>query len=273
MGGVRSAKMKSYKYLVVGGGIAGQRTCHGIRRIDQDGTIALIAGEDHLPRQRPPLFKGYLLGKEGLDRVYLGEEAYYAENEIDVITGVHTESIDRGVHGVALDDGRELKYEKLLLPMGRRAWSLTIAGNDPPAVFTLRTIEDSDGIRQAAGPGKRALVVGGSFMIALRRDTINFHEARGKLHSLHFPGSKDRTNTFPCVRVAVSITKHLQELEIILLQPTLNFFGTCRTLAAKIFEVTFRIFGGAGKPSVLHIENLPLLIKSEALHSKTPSPI
>jgi len=156
--------MESYKYLVVGGGIAGQRACHGIRRVDQKGTMALVAREDHLPYQRPPLSKGYLLGKEGLDHVYLREEAYYAENEIEVLIGVGAKSIDRRAHSITLDDGRVLKYEKLLLATGGRAWSPPIAGNDLPGVFTLRTIEDSDGIRQAAKPGRQTLVIGGSFM-------------------------------------------------------------------------------------------------------------
>jgi NADPH-dependent 2,4-dienoyl-CoA reductase/sulfur reductase-like enzyme len=65
---------------------------------------------------------------------------------------------------VELDDGRTLEYEKLLLATGGRARLLPLPGADLENVFTLRTIEDAQHIRQAAGDGKRALVLGGSFI-------------------------------------------------------------------------------------------------------------
>jgi 3-phenylpropionate/trans-cinnamate dioxygenase ferredoxin reductase subunit len=156
--------MKSYKYVIIGGGLAGQRAGDGIRKVDTEGTIALVTSERHMPYQRPPLSKDYLVGKEGLDHVYLKEDAYYAQNNIEVISGVRATEVDPTARSVTLDNGRVLGYEKLLLATGGRAWRLPIPGNDLPGVFTLRTIEDTDGIREAAGSGKRALVLGGSFI-------------------------------------------------------------------------------------------------------------
>jgi 3-phenylpropionate/trans-cinnamate dioxygenase ferredoxin reductase subunit len=156
--------MKSYKYVIIGGGLAGQRAGEGIRKVDAEGTIALVTSERHMPYQRPPLSKDYLIGKEGLDHVYLKEDIYYAQNNIEVISGVRATEVDPTARSVTLDDGRVLGYEKLLLATGGHAWRLPIPGNDRPGVFTLRTIEDTDGIREAAGSGKRALVLGGSFI-------------------------------------------------------------------------------------------------------------
>jgi 3-phenylpropionate/trans-cinnamate dioxygenase ferredoxin reductase subunit len=156
--------MQSYKYVIIGGGLAGQRAGDGIRKVDAEGTIALVTAEPHMPYERPPLSKGYLTGKKGLDRVYLKEDAYYAQSAIEVITGTQATRIDLGARSVALSDGRVLEYDKLLLATGGRAWRLPIPGNDLPGVFTLRTIEDSDGIREAAQHGKQALVLGGSFI-------------------------------------------------------------------------------------------------------------
>jgi NADPH-dependent 2,4-dienoyl-CoA reductase/sulfur reductase-like enzyme len=156
--------MDSYKYVIIGGGLAGGRAGDGIRSADTEGTIALVTEEHHMPYQRPPLSKGYLMGKDGLDDVRLREDSHYAENRIDVLTGTRAVKVKSGEHSVALDDGRVLGYEKLLLATGGRAWVLPIPGNDLPGVFTLRTVEDSDSIRQAAGRGNQALVLGGSFM-------------------------------------------------------------------------------------------------------------
>jgi 3-phenylpropionate/trans-cinnamate dioxygenase ferredoxin reductase subunit len=66
--------MKAYRYVIIGGGIAGQRGTDGIRKVDEEGSIVLVTMEHHMPYQRPPLSKGYLMGKEGLDKVYLKED-------------------------------------------------------------------------------------------------------------------------------------------------------------------------------------------------------
>ena len=156
--------MKPYKYVIIGGGLAGGRAGDGIRKVDMEGAIALVTGEHHMPYERPPLSKGYLTGKEGLDHVYLKEDTYYAQNNIEVISGVRATKVDPAAHSVTLDDGRVLGYEKLLLATGGHAWRLPIPGSDLSGVFTLRTIEDADGVRKAAKSGKRALVLGGSFI-------------------------------------------------------------------------------------------------------------
>ena len=156
--------MQTYKYLIVGGGLAGQRACEGIRQADAEGSIALVAQEDHLPYQRPPLSKGYLRGQEGLGQLYLKEEAYYAQNGVAVFSGARVTAIDSAARNVRIADGRKLGYERLLLATGGHAWRLPIPGNDLPGVHTLRTIEDANAIRAAAQESKRALVVGGSFI-------------------------------------------------------------------------------------------------------------
>lgn len=46
--------MKHHKYLIVGGGMTADSAVHGIRKIDQNGAIAMICEERHLPYDRPP---------------------------------------------------------------------------------------------------------------------------------------------------------------------------------------------------------------------------
>jgi NADPH-dependent 2,4-dienoyl-CoA reductase/sulfur reductase-like enzyme len=156
--------MQSYKYLIIGGGLAGGRACQGIRRLDKEGSVALVTAEAHVPYERPALSKGYLTGKEDRDHVYVKEAAYYEENQVDVLRGVAAMSIDRAAHKVTLGDGRVLGYHKLLLATGGSAWRLPLPGADLPGVYTLRTIENSDAIRGAVKTGTHALVLGGSFI-------------------------------------------------------------------------------------------------------------
>jgi EmrB/QacA subfamily drug resistance transporter len=157
-------KMKTYKYVIVGGGLAGGRACEGIRKVDSEGSIVLVTQEPHRPYERPPLSKKYLRDEVGLERVYLQDEGYYAEHHVDLIQGVKATALDTDARTVKLEDGQTLEYEKLLLATGGQAWRLPLPGADLENVFTLRTIEDSQHIREAVGDGKRALVMGGSFI-------------------------------------------------------------------------------------------------------------
>ncbi len=156
--------MQSYDYVIIGGGLAGGRGAEGIRQVDEEGSVVLVTQEPHRPYERPPLSKDYMLGEAGLDRVYLQEEGYYEENDIELLTGFRVMRIDPEVQTVTLDDDRVLGYGKLLLSTGGTARRLSMPGSDLENVFTLRTIEDSQAIQEAGGEGKHALVMGGSFI-------------------------------------------------------------------------------------------------------------
>jgi 3-phenylpropionate/trans-cinnamate dioxygenase ferredoxin reductase subunit len=156
--------MQGFKYVVIGGGLAGGRACEAIRRVDKSGSVALITSELHRPYQRPPLSKGYLTGKEGLDQVFLKEESFYAENDIELVTSATAEALDPDSHTVTLAQGRAVQYEKLLLAMGGRPIRLPLPGNELGNVFVLRTIEHCEAIQAAARSSSRALIMGGSFI-------------------------------------------------------------------------------------------------------------
>jgi 3-phenylpropionate/trans-cinnamate dioxygenase ferredoxin reductase subunit len=156
--------MNTYTYIIIGGGIAGGNAAGSIREIDPEGTIALVTEEVHPPYQRPPLSKAYLQGKAKLNKVYLHKANHYTERDIKLITESRIIKISPDKHTVVLENGQELMYGKLLLATGGHTWRLPIAGHDLPGVFTLRSIEDADAIREIATPGKHALVLGGSFI-------------------------------------------------------------------------------------------------------------
>ena len=55
--------MKQYKYIIIGGGMTGSSAVMGIRKNDQEGTIAMFSDEIYPPYNRPPLTKGLWDGK------------------------------------------------------------------------------------------------------------------------------------------------------------------------------------------------------------------
>src|SRR6266567_8270196 len=61
-----------------------------------DGEIVLLGAEPERPYERPPLSKGYLLGNDSRDSVYVHAADWYAENGVDLREGVTVTGIDRG---------------------------------------------------------------------------------------------------------------------------------------------------------------------------------
>ncbi len=156
--------MEKYRYVIIGGGIAGGRTAEGIRKVDKNGSIVLVTDEQHRPYERPPLSKKYLREEVEKEKVFLQGMNFYQENNVEILDGRAVIKIDRSHNLVILDNDTRLEYESLMLATGGRANRLPLPGNELENVFTLRTIEDANAIRSAAGNGKTALVMGGSFI-------------------------------------------------------------------------------------------------------------
>jgi 3-phenylpropionate/trans-cinnamate dioxygenase ferredoxin reductase subunit len=156
--------MQMAAMVIVGAGHAAGQAAASLRQEGHEGEIVIIGDEPHIPYQRPPLSKQYLSGEQGLERVYLRPEKFYADKDITVQTGVRVESIDTGAHSVTTDKGESVAYDKLLLATGSRPRMLNIPGSDLAGIHYLRTIADVDAIREAFAPGKKLVIVGGGYI-------------------------------------------------------------------------------------------------------------
>ncbi len=154
----------SYKYLIVGAGLAGASAIEGIREIDRDGSLALIGQEKNLPYDRPPLTKKLWFGKMPLEKVFRHDQSFYTENKVDLKLATTVASIDPKQKTVADQSGNIIHYEKLLLATGGRPTHLPLPGGDIEGLFYYRTLDDYLRLRPQAAPGKTALVIGGGFI-------------------------------------------------------------------------------------------------------------
>lgn len=150
--------------MVVGGGLAGAKAVEELRERGFEGRVVLLAGEPHLPYERPPLSKDYLKTGEGLDDAFPHDEGWYAEHDVEVRTGTRVTGLDREAHEVVLDGGERLGYDRVLLATGSSPRRLDLPGAELDGVLTLRTIEDSDRLRAALTKGRRVVLVGGGWI-------------------------------------------------------------------------------------------------------------
>jgi NADPH-dependent 2,4-dienoyl-CoA reductase/sulfur reductase-like enzyme/nitrite reductase/ring-hydroxylating ferredoxin subunit len=150
--------------VIVGAGPAGLVAARTVRREGYDGPVYLVGAEATPPVDRPNLSKDYLAGKAPEEWLPLRLPEFYAEQKIELVTGVAVTSLDPKQRRVVLADGRSLAYGALLLATGAEPVRLDIPGASLPHVHSLRTLADSRAIIAGAASARRAVVVGSSFI-------------------------------------------------------------------------------------------------------------
>jgi 3-phenylpropionate/trans-cinnamate dioxygenase ferredoxin reductase component len=156
--------MKRPPIVIVGASLAGGTAAVTLREEGYDGDIVLIGAERELPYSRPPLSKGYLRGQDRFEDQLVKPGSYYTEQRIQLKLGVRATAIDAAQKVVELEGGERVVYDRLLVTTGGRNRTLTVPGANLSGVFQLRTVQDCDHIRAAVSPGRRAVVIGFSFI-------------------------------------------------------------------------------------------------------------
>ena len=156
--------MDSATYVIVGGGLAGGYAAIAIRERDPEGRIVVVSEEAHRPYDRVPLSKRYLMGLLSRAGVFLRKEEFYRERRIELLQVVRATRLDPKAKSVATSEGTELRYDRLLLATGGRVRTLALPGADLAGIYYLRTLGDSDAIKDAIGHAKKAVVIGGGFL-------------------------------------------------------------------------------------------------------------
>lgn len=151
-------------FVIVGASLAGAKAAETLRAEGFTGRVILIGEEKERPYERPPLSKGYLLGKDERDSVHVHDAGWYTEHEIDLRLGTRVSAVDRDTREVVLAGGERLRYDKLLLATGSTVRRLNLPGSDLAGVHYLRSLPDSDEIGAALLSGVRAAVIGGGWI-------------------------------------------------------------------------------------------------------------
>ena len=79
-----------FDVVIVGGGHGGAAQAAQLRQKGFTGSLAIITVEPLLPYERPPLSKEYLAGEKSFDRMLLRPPAFWAERNVEVMTGTRT---------------------------------------------------------------------------------------------------------------------------------------------------------------------------------------
>lgn len=151
-------------FVVVGGGAAGYAAVQTLREDGFTGRVILITRESNLPYDRPNLSKEYLQGEADPAWLPLRSDQFFAAHDIEVMLGKEIERIDAAKKLISFVDGGSLLVDAVLVATGGQPRQLAFQTADQENVFLLRSYADAEAIVAAAEKGKRAVVIGASFI-------------------------------------------------------------------------------------------------------------
>ncbi|HVX42739.1 MAG TPA: FAD-dependent oxidoreductase [Mycobacteriales bacterium] len=151
-------------FVIVGAGLAGAKAAETLREEGFAGRIVLIGAESERPYERPPLSKGYLTGSDERGQIFVHDEGWYGEHDVELRLGQAVDRLDPGAHEIAVG-GEVIGYEKALIATGSSPRPLEVPGADLDGVLYLREVGESEKLRSVlSGGGKRVVVIGAGWI-------------------------------------------------------------------------------------------------------------
>jgi hypothetical protein len=136
-----------------------------LRRRGADGSILLVGREPHVPYERPPLSKEYLRGESQESDAYVNGADWYGENDVELLTETSVMSLDAGERTAKLQTREQVRFGKALIGTGARVNILHhLEGARLEGIHYLRTLGNSDAIREEAKEAGHVVLIGGSYI-------------------------------------------------------------------------------------------------------------
>lgn len=165
--------------LIIGGGIAGTSAAEEIRKRLPEATITILEQEQHALYSRV-LLPHYIKGKISREKVFLRKPEWYAEQRIELITGIQVKSFDAWNRFVATSDGREYPFDKLLIATGGEP---SLLPDDHRGVSYLYSLDDADHLLELLSELKtrptaerQAGIYGGGFIACEYANFFKHHD-------------------------------------------------------------------------------------------------
>lgn len=160
--------MTTPRFVIIGGGLAAATAAETLRDEGYDGDVMVIGSERHVPYLRPPLSKEYLNdpAKEPAE-TYVHPWDWYHQHDVHVLTGTLAVELDLVDNQVILDETSSVGFDKALVATGAKPRPLRMPGAEASGVHYLRTLDDSEELRDALREGGRKVVILGTGWIGM----------------------------------------------------------------------------------------------------------
>ena len=149
-------------HVILGAGPAGVIAAETIRKHAPNDRITLVGDEAEPPYSRMAI-PYLLIGNIDERGTYLRKNAQHFQQLGVEQVHARAHQVDVNARSVQLSNGSSLNFDKLLIATGSTPFIPPVPGKELDGVFTYRTLEDLELIREQAKHSKRGIVVGGAF--------------------------------------------------------------------------------------------------------------
>lgn len=236
-------------YVIIGNSAAAVGCVEGIRQVDKEGKITLIASEPHHTYSRP-LISYLLYGKTDEERMKYRPDSFYDDNKVETYLGKSVVKIDKDNKKVILDDNTEIAYDKLLVATGSRPFVPPMDGLDTvEKKFSFMKLDDAHALGKAISKDTNVLIIGAG-LIGLKCaegicDRVK-HITVVDLAERILPSILDTEGS-------ALVQKHIEEkgIEFILGDSVANFAGNKATLkSGKVLDFDVLVVAVGVRPNV-----------------------
>ncbi|PRD48976.1 nitrite reductase large subunit NirB [Sphingobacterium haloxyli] len=154
--------MREKRVVIIGNGMVGHRFCEKISNKKGDFKL-IVFGEEPIRAYDRVHLTDYL-GKKTLDDLFMSENRWYKENNIDLHLGDPIKKIDTTKKRVFSIKGLSIDYDYLVFATGSSAFVPPIPGVEKEGVFLYRNINDLDLIREYTSKATKGAVIGGGLL-------------------------------------------------------------------------------------------------------------
>lgn len=151
-------------YLLVGGGLASANCARWLREEGADGEVLLVGREPDPPYNRPECSKGYLRGEESREEPLFRPNAWWTEQDIELLTRTSVTALDLDARTATLSSKQEVEFHKALIATGANVRRLNVPGCDLEQIHYLRTLGNADAIRAGLADAEEVVLIGGSYI-------------------------------------------------------------------------------------------------------------
>jgi 3-phenylpropionate/trans-cinnamate dioxygenase ferredoxin reductase component len=151
-------------YLLIGGGLASANCARWLREEGAAGSVVVVGREPDPPYNRPDCSKRYLRGEESREDPLFRPNGWWEEQDVELLTRTSVTGLDLDARTAKLSNKEEVEFGKALLATGANVRRLNVDGCDLEGIYYLRTMGNSDSIREGVADAEDVVLIGGSYI-------------------------------------------------------------------------------------------------------------
>jgi 3-phenylpropionate/trans-cinnamate dioxygenase ferredoxin reductase subunit len=155
---------RKVEHLLIGGGLASANCARWLREEGAEGEILLVGREPDPPYNRPDCSKDYLQGKEPREKAFFRPDEWWGEQNVELLKRTSVTGLDLDARTVKLSNKQEVEFDKALIATGANVRRLNVDGCHLEQIHYLRTLGNSEAIREGTANAEKVVLIGGSYI-------------------------------------------------------------------------------------------------------------